>query len=64
MVLICISLMASDAEHPFINLLALHVFSLEKCLFRSFDHFFNWIVCLPGVGSCEIFLYFGDQTLA
>ena len=25
--------------------------------------FFNWTVCLPGVGSCEYFIYFGDQTL-
>ena len=26
--------------------------------------FFNWIVCLPGMESCEFFIYFGDQTLA
>ena len=25
--------------------------------------FFNWIVCLPGVESCEFFIYFGDETL-
>ena len=25
--------------------------------------FFNWVVCLPGVESCEFFMYFGDQTL-
>ena len=25
--------------------------------------FFHWIVCLPGVESCEFFIYFGDQTL-
>ena len=25
--------------------------------------FFNWVVCLPGVDSCEFFIYFGDQTL-
>ena len=24
---------------------------------------FIWIVCLPGVESCEFFVYFGDQTL-
>ena len=26
--------------------------------------FFNWIVCLSGVESCEFFIYFGDQTLS
>ena len=26
--------------------------------------FFNWVVCLPGVESCEFFIYFGDQALS
>ena len=25
--------------------------------------FFNWVVCLPAVESCEFFIYFGDQAL-
>ena len=38
-ILICMSLMASDAERPFKYLWALCVSSLEKCLFRSFAYF-------------------------
>ena len=61
-VLICISLMASDAEHPFIMslgpLYVLHVRSIQVLC-----PFFNWIVCLPGVKSYEFFICFGDQTL-
>ena len=63
LVLICISQMASDAEHLFICLWTLCMSSLEKCLFKSFADFFNQAFCLLGVKLCEFFLYFGDQTL-
>ena len=62
-VLLCISLIASYTEHLFTCLWALCMSSLEKCLFKSFAHFLNWVLCFSGVESSEFFINFGDQTL-
>ena len=61
-VLICIFLMASDAENLFICLWALSMSSLESvCMFKFCTHFL--IGLLPDVELYEYFMYFGDQTL-
>ena len=61
--LICISLMASDAEHPFILSLGPLYVLLGEVSVQVFCPFFNWVVCLPIVQLCELYIKFGDQTL-
>ena len=44
-ILICISLVISDVEHHSVGHLVICMSSLEKYLFSSSTHFYNWVVC-------------------
>ena len=61
-VLICISLMATDAEHLFRCLGPMYVL-LGELPVQILCTLFNWIICLLGVELCEFFISFRDQTL-